>query len=325
MIDTTSTPKRRASGGRQIQEPEMTPTQAFASLKQPILCALVAASLALGASFAHAQAVYPTAEAAAQALTDAIASNDDTALTKVLGKDRGRYVPEGSIGEEDIYAYLGAWAQQHRIVEDAQPLDGRPAAHIEAGTSGWTLPIPLIKVANGWRFDMRAARDEVLTRRIGRNERSAMQVALAIVAAQNDYHKAMNRYADRFVSTAGKHDGLYWNTAEGEPESPLGPLAATMPNKPTDKDGYYGYHYRILTAQGPHAQGGAKNYLQGGQLTQGFAMIATPARYGQTGVMTFMVNQDGQIYEKDLGPATTRAAAAIRSFNPDSTWQAVPQ
>ncbi|SAK68405.1 hypothetical protein AWB80_03413 [Caballeronia pedi] len=294
-----------------------------ASSKKLVLRVFAAATLVLGASLAHAQAVYPTAEAAAQALTDAIATNDETALAKVLGKDHGRYVPEGSIGQEDIYAYLGAWAQQHRIVEDPHPVDGRPAARIEAGTDGWTLPIPIIKVANGWRFDMRAARDEVLTRRIGRNERSAMQVALAFVGAQNDYHEAMNRYADRFVSTAGKHDGLYWHTAEGEPDSPLGPLAATMPNKPTDKDGYYGYHYRILTAQGSHAQGGAKNYLQDGKLTQGFAMIATPARYGQTGVMTFMVNQDGKIYEKDLGPASTRAAAAIKSFNPDSSWQVV--
>ncbi len=312
--------KRRSGGERQIQEPDM---KTLASSKKPLLRALVAASLALGASFAYAQAVYPTAEAAAQAFTDAIATNDETALSKVLGKDHGRYVPEGSIGEEDIYAYLAAWAQQHRIVEDTQPVDGRPAAHIEAGTSGWTLPIPLVKVAKGWRFDMPAARNEVLTRRIGRNERSAMQVALAVVAAQSDYQMTAGRYADRFVSTPGKHDGLYWHTAPGDPESPLGPLAATMPNKPTDKDGYYGYHYRILTAQGANAQGGAKNYLQDGKLTNGFGVIATPARYGETGVMTFIVNQDGQIYEKDLGPASTRAAAAIRSFNPDSSWKVV--
>ncbi|WP_244158526.1 DUF2950 domain-containing protein [Caballeronia fortuita] len=295
----------------------------LASSKKPVLCAFAAASLVFGASLAHAQAVYPTAEAAAQAFTDAIATNDETALARVLGKDHRRYVPEGSVGQEDIYAYLGAWAQQHRIVEDEQPVDGHPAAHIEAGPDGWTLPIPLVKVGKGWRFDMRAARDEVLTRRIGRNERSAMQVALAYVAAQNDYHRTADRYADRFVSTPGKHDGLYWDTAPGEPESPLGPLAATMPNKPTDKDGYYGYHYRILTSQGSNAPGGAKNYLQDGRLTQGFGLIATPARYGQTGVMTFMVNQDGQVYEKDLGPASTSAAAAIRSFNPDSSWKVV--
>ncbi|AQH00181.1 hypothetical protein A9R05_04715 [Burkholderia sp. KK1] len=303
----------------------MTRNQASASISKPLLRALIAVSLAFGAPSLRAQAVYPTAEAAAEALTDAIATNDETALAKVLGKEHRRYVPEGAIGREDIYAYLGAWAQQHRIVEDKEPLDGHPAAHIEAGTSGWTLPIPLVKVAKGWRFDMRAAHDEMLTRRIGRNENSAMQVALAYVAAQNDYRKAADRYADRFVSTSGKHDGLYWHSAPGEPDSPLGPLAATMPNKPTDKDGYYGYHYRILTAQGAHAQGGAKNYMQGGQLKDGFGLIATPARYGQTGVMTFIVNQDGQIYEKDLGPASIQRAAAIKSFDPDSSWQAVTQ
>ncbi|SAK66436.1 hypothetical protein AWB82_03739 [Caballeronia glebae] len=311
--------KRRGCGERQTQEPDM---KTYASSKKSVLLVFTAASLMLGASLAHAQAVFPTAEAAAQAFTDAIATNDETALAKVLGKDHRQYVPEGSIGEQDIYAYLGAWAQQHRIVEDAKPVDGHPAARIEAGTDGWTLPIPIVKVAGGWRFDMRAGHDEVLTRRIGRNERSAMQVALAVVAAQNDYRKTAERYADRFVSTRGKHDGLYWQTAPGEPESPLGPLAATMPNKPTDKDGYYGYHYRILTSQGANAPGGAKNYLQDGRLTQGFGLIATPARYGQTGVMTFIVNQDGQIYEKDLGPATTSAAAAIKSFNPDSSWRA---
>jgi hypothetical protein len=321
MTDSHRAPP--ACGERQIEEPEMTAIPAFASYRKPLLRACIAVSLAFGASAAMAQAVYPTAEAAAQALTDAIATNDETALAKVLGKDHRRYVPEGTIGEQDIYAYLGAWAQQHRIVEDKEPLDGHPAAHVEAGTSGWTLPIPLIKVANGWRFDMRAARDEVLTRRIGRNERSAMQVALAIVGAQSDFRKVADRYADKFVSTPGKHDGLYWDTAPGEPDSPLGPLAETMPNKPNARDGYYGYHYRILTAQGPHAQGGAKNYLQNGRLTRGFGLIATPARYGQTGVMTFIVNQDGQIYEKDLGPASIRRAAAIKSFDPDSTWQAV--
>jgi hypothetical protein len=303
----------------EIQEPEMIHTQPFASIKQPFLCA----ALALFASLAHAQAVYPTPEAAAQAFTDALSTNDETALSHVLGKDRAHYVPTGSIGEEDIYQYLGAWSQQHRIVQDDKPLHGRQTAHIEAGTSGWTLPIPLVKVGNGWRFDMAAARDEVLTRRIGRNERSAMQVALAYVDAQNDYHKLTNHYAQRFVSAPGKHDGLYWDTAPGEAQSPLGPLAAVMPNKATASGGYYGYQYRILTAQGAHAKGGARNYMEGGELTHGFGMIAWPAKYGETGVMSFMIDQDGQLFEKNLGKASARVAGAITSFDPDSTWTAV--
>jgi hypothetical protein len=291
--------------------------------RHAIVAALAATVLSLTASLAHAQAVYPTPEAAAQALTDAIAGNDETAIAKVLGRDHARYVPTDSIGEQDIYQYLGAWSQGHRIVEDETPLNGRQSAHIEAGASGWTLPIPLVKVGNGWRFDMAAARDELQTRRIGRNERSAMQVALAVVDAQNDYYKLMNHYGQRFVSTPGTHDGLYWNTAPGEPDSPLGPLAAAMPNKATATGGFYGYHYRILTAQGAQAKGGAKNYMRDGKLTGGFGLIAWPAKYGETGVMSFMTDQDGQIYEKNLGPKSASVASAIKSFDPDSSWKPV--
>lgn len=150
-----------------------------------------------------------------------------------------------------------------------------------------------------------------------------MRVALAYIDAQNDYRKLTNHYADRFVSTPGKHDGLYWDAAPGEPDSPLGPLAAAMPNKATASGGYYGYHYRILTAQGPHAKGGSKNYMQSGALADGFGLIAWPAKYGETGVMSFMIDQDGQLYQKNLGPASARVAASIKSFDPDSSWQPV--
>jgi hypothetical protein len=297
----------------------MISMKTLAASPRPFLCA----ALLLAASLAHAQAVYPTPKAAAQALTDAIASNDETALSKVLGKDHARYVPTDNIGQDDIYEYLGSWAKEHRIVEDEEHAGGPRRAHIETGDSGWTLPIPLVETGKGWRFDMPAARDEVLTRRIGRNERSAMRVALAYIDAQNDYRKLTNHYTDRFVSTPGKHDGLYWDTAPGEPDSPLGPLAAAMPNKATASDGYYGYHYRILTAQGPHAKGGAKNYMQGGALADGFGLIAWPAKYGETGVMSFMIDQDGQLYQKNLGPASARVAASIKSFDPDPSWQPV--
>jgi hypothetical protein len=291
----------------------MTAIQPFASPKTTLLYVLVVASFALGAPAARAQAVYPSAEAAAQALTDAIASNDQSALSRVLGKDHSRYVPTDDIGEQDIYAYLGAWAQRHRIVNDEQPLGGRPAAHIEVGTSGWTLPIPLVKTANGWRFDMPAGRDEVLTRRIGRNERSAMKVALAYVAAQKEYRQAMGHYADRFVSTPGKHDGLYWDAAPGDPESPLGPLAAEMPNRPSATGGYYGYHYRILLAHRAHAPDNPTD----------FGLIATPARYGQTGVMSFLINQDGRLFEKDLGANSAYLARSIQSLDPGPTWREI--
>ena len=282
---------------------------------------LLAASLLLAAGLVHAQAVYPSADAAANAFVDALASNDEPALKHVLGSDFHRFIPTESVGQEDIDQFLGAWAKGHQIVEDPASGNGRASAHLAVGDSGWTLPIPLVQVAHGWRFDTPAAQGEMLTRRIGRNERAAILTSLAYVDAQNDYRKLSQHYAQRFVSTPGTHDGLYWRTAPGEAESPLGPLAAAMPPNTRPQEAYHGYHYRILTAQGAHAQGGAQNYVDAGVMSGGFALIASPADYGKSGVMSFIVNQDGQVYEKNLGPETKRAAAAIRSFDPDESWR----
>lgn len=252
---------------------------------------LAAPVLLLGTTAAHAQAVYPTADAAANAFVDALARNDEDALKHVLGNDFHRFIPAEGIGEDDIYQFLGAWSKGHQIVEDPVKNKGRATAHLAVGDSGWTLPIPLVQAAHGWRFDPPAAQDEMLTRRIGRNERAAILTSLAYLDAQYDYHNLTQHYAQRFVSTQGQHDGLYWVTAPGETESPLGPLAATMPNGTLPTEAYHGYHYRILTAQGPHAKGGAQNYVENGVLSKGFGLIASPAEYGKTGVMSFIVNQ----------------------------------
>ena len=286
---------------------------------------LVAPVLLIGTTAAHAQAVYPSADDAANAFVDALARNDENALKHVLGNDFHRFIPSEGIGEDDIYQFLGAWSKGHQIVADPVKSAGRATAHLAVGDSGWTLPIPLVQAAHGWRFDPPAAQDEMLTRRIGRNEHAAILTSLAYLDAQNDYHNLTQHYAQRFVSTQGRHDGLYWATAPGETESPLGPLAATMPNGTLPKEAYHGYHYRILTAQGPHAKGGAQNYVENGEMTKGFGLIASPAEYGKTGVMSFIVNQDGQVYQKNLGPQSTRAAAAVKSFDPDGSWQPVQQ
>ncbi len=283
---------------------------------------LVAPVLLLGTTSAHAQAVYATPDAAANAFVDALARNDHTALQHVLGNDYPRFIPTESIGQDDILAFLGAWAKEHQIVTGTAQQNGHTTAHLSVGTDGWTLPIPLEQTAKGWHFDLPAARDEILTRRIGRNERAAMLTSLAYIDAQNDYHNVTQHYAQKFVSASGKRDGLYWDSAPGEPESPLGPLAATMPGGIHPDEAYHGYHYRILTAQGSHAKGGAQRYVEGGELEKGFGLVAWPAEYGKTGVMSFIVNQDGQLYQKNLGPRTPRAAAAIKSFDPDSSWQA---
>ncbi|WP_144146108.1 DUF2950 domain-containing protein [Paraburkholderia sp. BCC1884] len=283
---------------------------------------LIAPLLLIGTSAAHAQAVYPSPDAAAQAFVNALASNDEVALKHVLGNDFHRFIPTEGIGQDDIYTFLGAWSKGHQIIDDPASGNGHATAHLAVGDSSWTLPVPLVQTTRGWHFDPPAAQSEMLTRRIGRNERAAILTSLAYFDAQNDYHNLTQRYAQRFVSTPGQHDGLYWQTAPGETESPLGPLAATMPNGTLPREAYHGYHYRILTAQGPHAKGGAQNYVENGAMRKGFALIASPAEYGKTGVMSFIVNQDGQVYQKNLGPQSTRAAAAIRWFDPDESWQA---
>jgi len=281
---------------------------------------LFAGSLAMAAPV-QAQQVFPTPEAAADALIDGIARHDPDAVKTVLGADYQRYIPMDGASAEDRTNFLAAWARNHKVVASGD------RAAVEVGTKGWTMPIPLVKTGPGWSFDTRAAANEMRIRRIGRNELAAMQVVLAYVDAQREYAArdwdgdGVKAYAAKGLSTRGKRDGLYWASLPGEPESPLGPaFADAKPGQP-----YHGYAFRILTAQGPSAPGGAKSFVKNGRMTEGFALIAWPAKYDDTGVMTFIVNQDGVVFEKDLGPNTATAAAAIRSFNPDATWQkAVP-
>jgi hypothetical protein len=281
---------------------------------------LFAGTLAL-AMPVHAQKAFPTPEAAAEALIDGIARHDPDAVTTVLGADYRRFFPMDDTSAEDRTDFLAAWARNHRVVTTGDK------AMVEVGTHGWTMPIPLVKTGAGWSFDPRAGAEEMRIRRIGRNELAAMQVMLAYMDAQREYAMrdwdgdGVKSYAAKGLSTPGKRDGLYWASLPGEPESPLGPaFADARPGQP-----YHGYAFRILTAQGPSAPGGARSFIKNGRMTEGFALIAWPAKYDYTGVMTFIVNQDGVVYEKDLGPNTAAAVAGIKSFNPDSTWQrAVP-
>jgi hypothetical protein len=266
-----------------------------------------------------AQAVYPTPDAAAAALQQAMATQDEDALKKVLGSDFRRFVPPTS--EDDIYAFLSAYAKQHSIVDD-----GNGTAHLQAGDSGWTLPVPILKSAKGWHFDIRKGQEEMLVRRIGRNELAAIQTVLAIGDAQRDYATSQGKtvYADRFVSHPGKHDGLYWPVAEGETESPLGALAAVMDPKAREGGGYHGYHYRILTAQGSDAPGGAHSYIENGIMSGGYAVIAWPVQYNYTGVMTFIAGSDGKVYQHNFGAQTANRVGSIKAFDPSSEWTPVP-
>jgi hypothetical protein len=280
------------------------------------LRALAVAALALSAA-ASAQQTYPTPTAAADAFVDGISRNDDDMIRVVLGADWKKFIPAESVSGGDVTNFLEAWSKSHRIVPA-----GDAKAFLEVGKAGWTLPIPLEKTAAGWRFDTKSAPDEMRTRRIGRNELEVIQVVLALGDAQQDYLNDARgsggtaQYARKILSSRGKHDGLYWPTLAGEPPSPLGPIAAdARPN-----EAYHGYRYRILTAQGANAPGGAMSYVRDGRMTGGYAILAWPAAYGDTGVMSFIVARDGVVYQKNLGAGTDGIARAMTSYDPDSTW-----
>lgn len=284
------------------------------------LATSVVVTLSLASGAALAQKAYSTPEAVAQAFVDALARSDVEALRTVLGPEWRRFVPAGTVDQEDVYEFLGAWAKQHKVV-----LEQPDKALLAAGTGDWTLPVPIVKSAAGWRFDPRAGVDAMRSRRIGRNELDAMQAALAYFDAQKEYAQkdrdgnGVLEYAQKFVSAHGKHDGLYWPDATGHDESPLGPLYAGQ----RSGEGYHGYRFKIIKAQGKEAPGGAYDYVIGNRMRGGFALVAWPIQYGETGVMSFIVSHDGKVYEKDLGAGSDAAARAMTRFDPDASWRKV--
>ncbi|MDI9237963.1 DUF2950 domain-containing protein [Lysobacter sp. LF1] len=278
--------------------------------------------LALIALPASAQQSFPTPDAAGDALIAALGTKqaDATRLAAVLGPQWEQYIPRGSIEREDVDAFLARYREKHWY----QRADATHSM-LSVGNDAWTLPVPLVKGASGWAFDLKAGEPEIRARRIGRNERATEQAVLAYHDAQTDYAtKDRNgdgilEYARKFVSTDGKHDGLYWDDADGSEESPLGPLFGDD----TPQGEWHGYHYRILDAQGPSAPGGAYSYLIGGHMNRGFALVAWPAKYGDSGVMSFMISHEGEVFEKDLGPDGAKQAEAMAAFDPDSSWKEV--
>ncbi len=266
---------------------------------------------------AWAQATYPDAAAATEAFVRAVRAGDQAGLRTVLGQNWKEYIPLEGIDRDDVDAFLAGYDKRHRIAE----AEGK--SHLVVGQEDWVLPIPLVKGTAGWHFDLDGAREEIRLRRIGNDELATMQAMLAYYDAQREYaSKERNddgvlEYAQKLLSTPGKQDGLYWADASGNDESPLGPLFA---DNATGTD-FHGYHYRILTAQGPSAPGGAYDYIVGKRMTNGFALVAWPSRYGDTGVMSFMVSHDGEVFEKDLGKDGAKTAQAMKRFDPDSSWQ----
>jgi len=282
-----------------------------------------ALALPAPAALAAGQQSFATPEAAMEAFGNAVIDSDEAALQAMFGANFRQLIPPA--GAELRYEFIEAWAKSHKI----EP-DGDRRARIAAGLKGWTLPIPLEKTASGWRFDMKAGMEEIAIREIGRNELATIKVAMAYADAQREYIASdrngdgVPEYAQKITSSAGKMDGLYWPTKANEEPSPLGRLLANAAADKGRKPGsYHGYSYRILTAQGPDAPGGARSYIADGRMTGGFGLVAWPTSYGKSGVMSFMINQDGQVYEKNLGAGTAEQAARIKTFDPDATWRKV--
>jgi len=271
------------------------------------------------------QKTFSSPEAASNALVTAAQSNDEKAMLDILGADGKQIVSSGDDAEdaESRANFVKRYQEMHRLVREP---DGTTVLYI--GAHNWPTPIPLVNKGNTWYFDTEAGKNEILYRRIGRNEISTIQVCQELVAAQKEYYAAQhNEYALEIFSDEGQHNGLYWKAADGEPQSPIGPLVASAFAKGYAKtrDGapipYRGYYYRILTAQGKNASSGAKVYIVKGKMAEGFAFVAYPAEYGSSGVMTFIVSQDGVVYERDLGKKTDVFAKALKKFDPNSTWQ----
>jgi hypothetical protein len=272
------------------------------------------------------QKTFSSAEEASNALATAAQNNDEKALLEILGPDAKQIVSSGDDVEDaqNRANFAQRYQQMHRLVKEP---DGTTTLY--TGAENWPMTIPLVNKGNLWYFDTAAGKREILYRRVGRNEISTIHVCEQLVAAEKEYYSAHNNeYAQKFLSDEGQQDGLYWRAAEGQPQSPIGPLVAqaVAAGYPPTHDGspatpYRGYYYRMLTQQGANAPGGAKSYIVNGKMTGGFAFVAYPAEYRSSGVMTFIVGQDGVVYRKDLGPNTATLAKAMKAYNPDSTWQ----
>lgn len=282
-------------------------------------------TLACGLLFggaAQAQQAYPSTDAAASALVAALEARDSDPrqLATVLGAGWEQYIPRDSVERKDVDAFVEKFHQAHAFAS-SDPTH----AMLSVGKDAWTLPIPVVKQPAGWAFDLEAAEPELRARRIGRNERDALQAVLAYYDAQKEYasrdrdDNGLPEYARKFRSSEGKHDGLYWK-ADAAGQSPLGPLFGGE----EAQDGvWHGYRYKILLAQGPSAPRGAYKYTVGSYMTRGFALVAWPARYGDSGVMSFIISHAGEVFEKDMGPETDRLAREMTLFDPDSSWEEV--
>ena len=309
----------------------------------PILYAAIALALAALPASAQtpapkadsAQKTFATPEEAAKALVDAVKAKSVDGLLAIVGPGSASWLFSG-----DKVADANDWKVFVAAYDEKNELDKQSDSKVilDVGKDDWPFPAPIVKRGSRWAFDTNAGREEIVNRRIGRNELDTIQTLLAICDAEREYAETdanssgFPDYARRFLSTPGKKDGLYWEAKPGEPRSPLGPMVAMAAHEGYGKQAkeaagsnepraFHGYQFRILTAQGKDAPGGAYDYLVGNRLMGGFAVVAYPARYGSSGIMTFLVNHEGVVYEKDLGPKTPAIGASMSVFNPDASWR----
>jgi hypothetical protein len=306
---------------------------AAVALSMLILACLLVTPIAPAKETA-AQQMFPSPDAAASALVAAGKADDMKTLSSILGPDADQVLSSGDpVGDKKAREdFVNRYQEMHRLEYDDQ---GRVVLYV--GANNWPVPIPLVKKNGGWVFDTAAGKEELLSRRVGRNELFTINVLEDLADAQTEYASEArdgenaDQFAQKILSDTGKRNGLYWETGAAQPESPIGPLIASASAEGYKKDRggspipFHGYYYKVLTAQGKNAPGGAKNYLVDGKMTKGFAFLAYPAEYRSSGVMTLMINQDEVIVQKDLGPDTSKLASAITEFNPDKTWQEVDE
>ncbi len=305
------------------------------------LAGIIAATILLSGTFSPSfakgirQKRFASPEEAVQALVAAVKADDKKEMLAILGPGGKELISSGDevadkAGRE---RFVKAYDEMNKLEKESA---NKAVLHI--GKDDWPLPIPIVKKNNTWVFDTKAGKEEMLNRRIGRNELNVIEVLHAYVDGQREFASknckgsGMVEFAQKFISTKGKHDGLYWESKEGEEMSPLGPLVAqaakegyAKKNEGITLSPFHGYYYKILKGQGKHATGGAYDYVVKGKMILGFALVAYPAQYGNSGVMSFMINQEGIIYEKNLGKNTGRVANAMKKFDPDKTWKKVEE
>jgi len=297
----------------------------WANLAKMPAAAILLAACFPGDSIAQqpGQKTFSSPQDASTAFVAAAQSNDEKAMLEILGPDGKQIVSSGDETEDaqSRVNFVRRYREMHRLVKEPEGFT------LYVGAENWPLPIPLVNKDRLWYFDTAAGKKEILYRRIGQNEISAIHVCQELVAAEKEYYSTEHEYAQKIFSDEGQHNGLYWKAANGEPQSPIGPLIASAVAEGYAKSQngaptpYRGYYFHILTRQGKNSPGGPKNYQAGGKMTEGFAFVASPAEYRSSGVMTFIVNADGVVYQKDLGRKTDSLAKAMQEYNPSSGWQ----